>query len=77
LLEGYFPKVLKTANIILILKPGKTPTEVDSYRPISLLPSIGEIMGRIILNRMRDLEPVVLAIPDFRFEFRTQHFSLG
>lgn len=47
LLEGYFPKVWKTANIILILKPGKKPTEVDSYRPISLLPSLGKIMERI------------------------------
>jgi hypothetical protein len=71
--EGYFPKVWKSANIILILKPGKQPTEVDSYRPISLLPTLGKIMERLILNRLRDVEAAERAIPDFQFGFRTQH----
>jgi hypothetical protein len=28
---NYWPKQLKTAEIILILKPGKDPTKVQSY----------------------------------------------
>jgi hypothetical protein len=35
----YWPRPLETAHIIMILKPGKTPTDVASYRPISLLPT--------------------------------------
>jgi hypothetical protein len=32
---SYWPKQLKTAEIILIPKPGKDPKELTSYRPIS------------------------------------------
>jgi hypothetical protein len=34
---SYWPKQLKTAEIILILKPRKDPKELSSLRPISLL----------------------------------------
>ena len=33
----YWPKSLMIAQIIMIPKPGKNPTDVSSYRPISLL----------------------------------------
>jgi len=59
----------------MILKPGKNTTDVDSYRPISLLPSLGKIMERLILNRLLNVEAVTLAIPKFQFRFRTQYFS--
>jgi len=36
----HWPKPLKQAKVIMILKPGKTPADVTSYRPISLLPII-------------------------------------
>jgi len=36
----YWPVPLKHAKIIMIPKPGKNPTDVISYRPISLLPVI-------------------------------------
>jgi hypothetical protein len=42
LLKGYFPAQWKVAQIILILKPGKPPNELTSYRPISLLPTVFE-----------------------------------
>jgi hypothetical protein len=41
---GYWPRPLKRANVIMILKPGKDPTDVTSYRPISLLPVIPKIL---------------------------------
>jgi hypothetical protein len=34
----YWPTPLKQAKVIMILKPGKNPTDVTSYRPISLYP---------------------------------------
>jgi hypothetical protein len=38
LLKGNFPARWKVAQIILILKPGKPPNELTSYRPISSYP---------------------------------------
>jgi hypothetical protein len=33
----YMPRIWKIAEVLMILKPGKPPNKVDSYRPISLL----------------------------------------
>jgi hypothetical protein len=35
---NYIPDAWKTAEVITIPKPGKNLSEVESYRPISLLP---------------------------------------
>nr|P21329.1 RecName: Full=RNA-directed DNA polymerase from mobile element jockey; AltName: Full=Reverse transcriptase [Drosophila funebris]AAA28649.1 ORF2; putative [Drosophila funebris] len=70
---GYFPKARPTASIIMILKPGKQPLDVDSYRPTSLLPSLGKMLERLILNRILTSEEVTRAIPKFQFGFRLQH----
>lgn len=37
---NYYPAQWKTAQVILLPKPGKNLEEVTSYRPISLLPVI-------------------------------------
>jgi hypothetical protein len=34
---SYWPNQFKISQIITIVKPGKDPTEIASYRPISLL----------------------------------------
>ncbi|GBM22279.1 putative RNA-directed DNA polymerase from transposon BS [Araneus ventricosus] len=39
---NYFPKAWKTAVVVLILKPGKDPTQPENYRPISLLRKLTE-----------------------------------
>ncbi|GBN80403.1 hypothetical protein AVEN_155615-1 [Araneus ventricosus] len=39
-----FPDPLKVGNIILFHKQGKSKTEASSYRPISLLPTIGKVL---------------------------------
>ncbi|XP_017487099.1 PREDICTED: RNA-directed DNA polymerase from mobile element jockey-like [Rhagoletis zephyria] len=46
------PQVWKTSAIIPILKPGKPPCEVTSYRPISLLPCLGKLLEKIIATRL-------------------------
>jgi hypothetical protein len=38
--EGEFPKEWRRTMVILILKPGKYPTNTESYRPISLTSSM-------------------------------------
>ncbi|KAK2716071.1 hypothetical protein QYM36_010595 [Artemia franciscana] len=53
---SYFPVLWKQANIIVILKKGKTNDgNPGSYRPISLLSNIGKIFERIIMNRLDKL----------------------
>jgi hypothetical protein len=44
--KGYFPAQWKVAQIILILKPGKSPNELTSYRTISLLPIVSKVFKR-------------------------------
>jgi hypothetical protein len=45
LLKRYF-----LAQIILILKPGKPPNELISYRPISLLPIVSKVFEKMPLK---------------------------
>lgn len=44
---SYWPKSFKMAKIIPILKANKPPNEASSYRPISLLNSIGKLLEKI------------------------------
>jgi hypothetical protein len=51
LLKGYFPAQWKAAQIILILKPGKPPNELTSYRPISPLPIVPKDFEKLLFKR--------------------------
>jgi hypothetical protein len=51
LLKGYFPAQWKVAQIILILKPGKPPNDLTSYRPISLLPIVSKFFEKTPLKK--------------------------
>jgi hypothetical protein len=48
LLKEYFPAQGKVTQIILIPKPGKSPHELTSYRPISLLPIISKVLKKFL-----------------------------
>jgi hypothetical protein len=48
----HFPLVWKHARMISILKPGKEPALPSSYRPISLLDTIGKVFETIVLSRI-------------------------
>ncbi|GBO32699.1 hypothetical protein AVEN_14087-1 [Araneus ventricosus] len=39
-------------NIILFQKEGKPKDEASSYRPISLLPSIGKVLEKLLTQRL-------------------------
>ena len=43
----YFPNKLKLAHITPVYKK-RDPTLVENYRPVSVLPSVSKIFGRII-----------------------------
>lgn len=73
---GYWPKCLKTAQIIMIGKPGKEPTDVSSYRPISLLSVISKLLERLVLRRLNVDLPPENWIPDHQFGFRQKHSTV-
>jgi len=52
ILTHHFPSLWKHARVISILKPGKDPALPSSYRPISLLDSIGKLFEKILLARI-------------------------
>jgi retron-type reverse transcriptase len=57
----------------MIAKPGKTPSEVTSYRPISLLQLLSKILEIIILKRLTPTLAVNKVIPSHQFGFRPKH----
>jgi hypothetical protein len=54
LLKGYFQAQWKVAQIMLILTAGKLNdlTDLTSYRPISLLPTVSTVLEKLFLKRL-------------------------
>jgi len=48
----HFPQTWKHVRVISILKPGKDPTLLSSYRPISLLDTIGKLFEKNLPARI-------------------------
>ena len=49
-----FPNAWKVAELKILLKRGdRDPNNLGSYRPISLLPSVGKLFERILLGRIQ------------------------
>ena len=72
----HWSKPLKQAKVITILKPGKNPTDVTSYRPISLLPVISKILEKLLLLRLSSDTPPQTWIPSYQFGFRKKHSTI-
>jgi exonuclease III len=68
----YFPTAWKTAYTIMIPKPGKSPNDPKSYRPISLLNITGKIFERILTNRLNLVLESNNLLPPEQFGFRAQ-----
>ena len=65
-INNSIPNLWKTAKIIPILKPNKTPTEPASYRPISLLCNPIKILERLILTNITPHIPLSPSQHGFR-----------
>ncbi|CAF4921618.1 unnamed protein product [Pieris macdunnoughi] len=72
----YYPKLWKISQIIMIVKPGKPPTEPSSYRPISLLPTISKVFEKTLLRRLKPVLDQNRIIPDHQFGFREKHATV-
>ncbi|KMQ86445.1 reverse transcriptase [Lasius niger] len=73
---SFFPLQWKVSQIILILKPGKKPEDVKSYRPISLLPILSKVFEKLLLSRLRPIIEEKGLIPNHQFGFRHKHASI-
>lgn len=51
----YFLESWKTASMIMIPKPGKTPTQPENHRPISLIPTMSKVLEKLILHKLKTL----------------------
>jgi hypothetical protein len=69
----YFPSAWKHARVISILKPGKDPAQPASYRPISLLDTIGKVFEKILLRRILTEVSERGLLRDEQFGFRPRH----
>jgi hypothetical protein len=72
-LAQYFPAVWKHACVISILKPGKDPSLPSSYRPISLLDTVGKLFEKILLSSILSEISSRGLFRDEQFGFRPKH----
>jgi len=63
----------------MILKCGENPIDVSSYRPISLLPTISKVLGKLgklILQKINKDLNLQDWTPDHQFGFRQAHSTV-
>lgn len=70
---GYWPDVFKKAIVIPVKKSGKSAASIDSYRPVSLLPSISKLFERAILMTIDEHCEQKNILPNHQFGFRKGH----
>lgn len=73
---GYIPQKWKISVITMIHKPGKNETQISSYRPISMLPTISKLFEKMLLTKLKPVLEVRHIIPDHQFGFRNQHSTI-
>ena len=71
-----FPIQWKIAQIIMVPKPGKNPTDIASYRPISLLPVLSKVLEKLLLKRLIPILEEQKLIPSHQFGFRSKHGTI-
>ena len=77
LLLGHFPDTWKTAKVISIPKPNKPSTDPNSYRPISLLSTLGKLFELIIAVRLTSFVSQHHLLPHAQFGFRKKHSTVA
>lgn len=68
-----YPSQWKEAEVICLPKPGKNHKIPESYRPISLLNTVGKVFDKIVLARITDIINEKKILPDEQFGFRKSH----
>jgi hypothetical protein len=73
---NYIPDAWKTAEVIMIPKPGKNLSEMESYRPISLLPIMSKLFEKLIPKRLKPIIADKHLVPKHQFAFRKNHSTI-
>lgn len=73
---GTVPQEWKTSRLIPLLKPGKSPVDIASYRPIALASCIGKLMERMVLARLEWYLEHYQVYPDAVAGFRRGRSSI-
>ncbi|XP_058064485.1 uncharacterized protein LOC131214133, partial [Anopheles bellator] len=70
LVDGVFPDRWKRQKLLLLPKPGRSPGDSSSYRPICMLDGMGKLLERLILNRLTAFTEGAHGLSDRQFGFR-------
>lgn len=60
----------------MIPKPGKNHSEVESYRPIALLPIMSKLFKKLFLKRLKPIIEKYQLVPSHQFGFRNKHSTI-
>lgn len=69
----YFPKTWEEAKITMLPKPGKDLKFPQNYRPISLLPAVGKVIERLLVDWIKTYSQETNSIPPTQFDFKENH----
>ena len=70
----YFPKIWKKGKILILNKIGKNPSNAKAFRPITLLPTLGKVLEKIIKSFLEETINENSVLNDNQFAYRK---SLG
>lgn len=70
---SHFPSCWKVAEVVMVPKAGKNLKLPESYRPISLLSTLGKLAERTIATRLGALTERAGILPREQFGFRRGH----
>jgi hypothetical protein len=73
---NYIPDAWKTAEVIMIPKPGKNLNEVESYWPISLLLIMSKLFEKLILKHLKPIIAEEHLVPTHQFGIRQNHSTI-
>ena len=71
-MTGVFPNKLKIAKVIPIHKKDDQ-TQLENYRPISILPAISKVIERVIFDQMHDYFHTNKLYFEGQYGFRKKH----
>ena len=72
---GVVPENLKVAKVIPIYKSGNKNV-CNNYRPISILPALSKIMGKIVCNRLVNYLEKYNILYKHQYGFRSKHSTI-
>ena len=74
---GHFPAIWRRAKVIPVPKPYKPDTDPNSYRPISLLSTLGKLFERILAARRTSFVNQRHLLPHTQFGFCKKHSTVS